>query len=102
MSFKKQYLKTKPICKVTFKLSKEEAKSANEVAIVGDFNNWQKQALLMKRLKNGGYSASVDLETDNKYQFRYLLDSEKWENDWAADAYVPSPLSLEDNSVISV
>ena len=102
MSFKKQYLKSKPICKVTFKLSKEEAQCADKVFLVGDFNDWQKQALPMKRLKNGGYSASLDLPTDKEYQFRYLLDNEKWENDWAADAYVPSPMSFEDNSVIAV
>lgn len=101
MSLKKQFLKSKPVCKVTFKLSEEEAKSADKVRLVGDFNNWDKSAPPMKKLKNGGFTTTVDLETGKEYQFRYLLDDQSWENDWAADAYVPSSESLDDNSVVS-
>ena len=102
MSVKKQYLKSKPVCKVTFKLSKQEAKAAQTVRLLGDFNNWDTQAPPMKRLKNGAFTATLDLPKDSQYQFRYLLDDKEWENDWAADQYVPSPVSLEDNSVIRV
>jgi 1,4-alpha-glucan branching enzyme len=102
MAFKKQYLKSKPVCKVTFKLTKEEAKAAESVSLVGDFNNWDTTSAPMKKLKNGGFSASVDLPKGKQYEFRYLLNNEAWENDWTADAYVPSALSFEDNSVISV
>ena len=35
---KKQYLKGKPICKVTFTLPKEAAEGTQEVKILGDFN----------------------------------------------------------------
>lgn len=102
MSFKKQYLKSKPVCKVTFKLSKEEAKNAEKVCIVGDFNDWDLSASPMKKLKNGSFSSTIDLSKDTEYQFRYLLDDEKWENDWNADAYITSPVSFDDNSVLSV
>lgn len=102
MSFKKQYLKSKPVCKVTFKLSKEEAKEADLVRIVGDFNDWDTTAAPMKKLKDGGFTATIDLPKDNQYQFRYLLDDQAWENDWQADQYLPSPVSFEDNSVISL
>ena len=102
MSFKKQYLKTKPVCKVTFKLSKEEAKEADLVRIVGDFNDWDTKAAPMKKLKNGGFTATLDLPKDSQYQFRYLLNDQAWENDWHADQYIPSPVSFEDNSVISL
>lgn len=102
MAFKKQYLKSKAVCKVTFKISKEEAKEAENVSIVGDFNDWDHTSIPMKKLKNGGFTATVNLEKDSAYQFRYLLDNESWENDWKADAYVPSPVSLEDNSVVNV
>ena len=34
MAIKKQYLKSKPICKVTFSVPAEEA---NEVTVVGNF-----------------------------------------------------------------
>lgn len=102
MITKKQYLKSKPICKVTFKLSKEEAKNADVVKLVGDFNGWDKSALTMKKLKNGSFSTTVELEKDKQYAFRYLLNDEIWENDWQADAYVSSPVSFEENSVVSV
>lgn len=102
MSFKKQYLKTKPVCKVTFKLTKEEAKNAETVRIIGDFNDWDTASAPMKKLKNGSFTATMDLPKDNQYQFRYLLNDNDWENDWEADEYIQSPVSLEENSVISV
>ena len=37
MAIKKQYLKTKQTCKVTFTVS---AKEANKVSVLGDFNQW--------------------------------------------------------------
>ncbi len=102
MSFKKQYLKSKPICKVTFKLSKEEAHAAKTVRLLGDFNNWDSSTAPMKRLKNGSFTTTVNLPKDQQYQFRYLLDDQAWENDWQADAYQPSPVSFEDNSVVQL
>ncbi|WP_158969012.1 isoamylase early set domain-containing protein [Paraglaciecola sp. L3A3] len=102
MAFKKQYLKSKDVCKVTFKLSKTEASEAEKVNLVGDFNDWERESLPMKKLKNGDFTATVNLTKDTSYQFRYLLDNEKWENDWQADAYEKSPVSLEENSVVKV
>ncbi len=34
---------------------------------------------------------------DDAVRFRYLLDGERWENDWAADGYVPNPFGSEDS-----
>ncbi len=102
MSFKKQYLKSKPVCKVTFKLTKEEARNAELVRLVGDFNNWDTSSAPMKKLKNGDFTSTVNLDADSEYEFRYLLNDKEWENDWAADQYVPSDVSLEDNSVVRV
>jgi hypothetical protein len=31
-----------------------------------------------------------------------MIDDKIWENDWEADAYVPSPVSIADNSVVQV
>lgn len=102
MSFKKQYLKSKPVCKVTFKLSKEEAKHAENVRLLGDFNEWDVTTQPMKKLKNGSFSATIELAKGAEYQFRYLLDDKEWENDWHADAYATSPVSFEENSVLIV
>ena len=102
MSLKKQYLKSKPVCKVTFRLSANEAHAAKSAKLVGDFNAWDESTQPMKKLKNGDFTQTVTLEKDNEYQFRYLLDDGRWENDWAADAYSPSAVSFEDNSVVRV
>ncbi|MDP5029380.1 MAG: isoamylase early set domain-containing protein [Paraglaciecola sp.] len=102
MAFKKQYLKSKAVCKVTFKISKDEAREAESVRLVGDFNNWDTAAVPMKKLKDGSFTATVELEKDAKYQFRYLLNDQEWENDWSADEYLPSPVSLDENSVVAV
>jgi 1,4-alpha-glucan branching enzyme len=99
---KKQYLKTKPVCKVTFRLQKEVAQAAKTVNIVGDFNNWDIYATPMKKLKNGVFTATLDLGVDTEYQFRYLIDETKWENDGHADKYVPTPYGNAENSVVVV
>jgi hypothetical protein len=99
---KKQYLKSKPVCKVTFRLPKEALRGARNVTIVGDFNEWSKTAAPMKILKDGSASLTLNLETSRKYHYRYLVDGERWENDWQADGYHPSPMAYEDNSVIVV
>lgn len=102
MSLKKKYLKSKPVCKVSFILPKDAVKTAKKVAIVGDFNSWDEKAHLMKKLKNGSFTSTIDLESGKDYQFRYLIDGKKWENDWVADDYVPNAYAGVENSVVSV
>jgi len=100
MSIKKQYLKSKPVCKVTFRLPGEVAGSAESANIVGEFNDWNIYATPMKRLKNDSFVVTLDLEPDREYQFRYLLDDEIWENDGKADKYVSHPYGDGENSVV--
>ncbi len=99
---KKRYLKTKPVCKVTFELPREAVQSAGKVFVVGEFNDWDTQSTPMKKRRDGSYWVTVDLRPDQKYQYRYLIDETKWENDWAADAYVPSPYGDSENSLVVV
>jgi 1,4-alpha-glucan branching enzyme len=100
MSLKKQYLKSKPVCKVTFDLDKKVASSAESVHLVGEFNNWNTDAHPMKKLKSGKFTATMNLETGKEYQYRYLLNKTEWVNDWKADKYVPTPFGNGDNSVV--
>ena len=58
---KKRFLKTKPVCKVTFELPPEAANGASKVALAGDFNDWDTKATLMKRRKDGYFSITLDL-----------------------------------------
>ena len=95
---KKQYLKSKPVCKVTFTLP--ESIKAENAFLVGDFNNWDEKATKMKKaVKTGQFSITLELEKDKEYQFRYLVNGSEWHNDWHADKYVPNPFS-GDNSVV--
>lgn len=99
MAIKKQYLKSKPVCKVTFSVPAEEAK---KVAVVGTFNEWnQKKAVQLKKLKNGTFKGTLDLEKDNSYEFRYVVDGQ-WVNDDQADAYAWSDFAAADNGVLNV
>jgi len=103
MSIKKQYLKSKPVCKVTLSWKNDAYDTAQEVAVLGDFNSWDlSQSYPMKRLKNGTFKTTIDLKVGQEYQFRYLVDGELWENDSQADNYVPTGLGIEDNSVVIV
>jgi 1,4-alpha-glucan branching enzyme len=71
--------------------------------LIGDFNGWDPAgAVALKKQKDGSYKGIVELETGKEYQFRYLLDGEKWENDWEADKYVPSGVEGAENSVVIV
>ena len=95
----KKVLATRPVCKVTFALPKEATADAEEVCIVGEFNDWSRGATPLKRRKNGDFSVSLDLETGRSYRFRYLIDDCKFENDWKADRYESNPYGGEDSVV---
>ncbi len=100
MSITKKYLKTKPVCKVTFKIEPEKGKYYKTANLLGDFNNWDINATPMKKLKSGGFSVSVNLEKNHKYKFRYLFDGVTWDNDSEADGSVPTPFGDSEDSVI--
>jgi hypothetical protein len=99
---KKEYLKSRNLCKVTFRLPRIAAPEAKTVCIVGEFNNWNIYANPMERLRSGDFKITIELETGREYQFRYLIDGTFWENDWNADKYVKSPFGDSDNSVVMV
>jgi hypothetical protein len=46
-----------------------------------------------------GFSLTVDLDAGRAYRFRYLLDGQRWDNDWAADAYVANDFGGDDSVV---
>lgn len=97
---KKQFLKSKAVCKVTFTLAAEAAANAGKVELVGEFSEWTKAPIEMKKLKNGTFRATVNLESGKAYEFRYIIDGSKWANDWEADTYVPNKMTFEENSVV--
>ncbi len=102
MALKKKFLKSKPLCKVSFTLPKEMTDGVDSVRLVGDFNDWDRSATPMKRSKTGEFSVTLDLETGRDYQFRYLLGENDWRNDPAADKYEYNAFAGSENSVVSV
>ncbi|WP_109299665.1 isoamylase early set domain-containing protein [Aquimarina sp. AU474] len=96
MAITKQYLKTKPICKVTFIVP---AKDASSVCVAGEFNNWNTEATMLKKLKNGTFKGTLDLPRDNKFEFKYVVDGE-WTNEQEADGYQWSDFASADNSLL--
>lgn len=102
MSLKKQYLKSKPICKVTFTLEKKHAADAKKIALLGDFNEWKdKKTNYMRKLKDGAFTRTVELEVGRVYQFRYFIDGETWLNDVKADGSAMNEYG-SDNSLVEV
>lgn len=84
-------------CKVTFELAAQDG--VDDAHLCGEFNDWSTTATPMTRRKDGTFHATVTLEMDRSYRFRYLLDGERWENDWAADDYVPNEYGGDDSVV---
>lgn len=98
MSIKKQFIKTKPVCKVTFSL---EAKEAQTAAVVGDFNNWNPAEGELSKLKNGTFKAAFDLPKDNSFEFKYIVDG-AYVNEPEADSYRWNEFANAENSVLEV
>ncbi len=105
MPVTKKFLKSKPEVQVTFEVSKEAAKSADQVFLLGEFSDWEPVEL--KKMKTGVFKTTLNLPTleQDTYQYRYRLvmpdGSEIFDNDWNAEAYVSNPFGGE-NSLVSV
>lgn len=100
MSLKKQYSKTKPVCKITFKLANDITNNINQVNLAGDFNNWDIESTPMKKLKGGEFSVSIELNKGREYQFKYLIDGRIWQNEPDADKQVLNEFKSENSVVI--
>lgn len=98
MPVKKQYIKSKPVCKVTFSV---EAKEATTASVVGDFNNWNTEEGLLNKLKNGTFKGVFNLDKDASYEFKYLIDG-VYVNDEEADSYKVNEFSGAENGVLTV
>ena len=64
--------------------------------LVGDFNDWSRTAHPLRR-EGEWFSTELELEPDRTYRYRYLLDGDRWENDWAADGYLPNEHGTDDS-----
>ncbi len=90
----KEFTPKRTVCKVTFRIPEQWAQK--DVAVVGDFNDWDFNANKLEP-KNGGWETTVRVKPGTEARFRYFIDNERWENDDQADGYVPNPFGSEDS-----
>ena len=81
---------------ITFRLPPEA--NAERINVVGEFNRWSNVATPMER-DDDGFVARISLPVGRTYRFRYLLDGQRWENDWAADCYVANEFGGDDSVI---
>jgi 1,4-alpha-glucan branching enzyme len=98
MSIKKQFIKTKPVVKVTFSV---EAKEATTAAVVGDFNGWNPEEGTLSKLKTGTFKSTFELPKDASYEFKYVVDG-VYLNEPEADAMVWNEFAGAENSVLTL
>jgi 1,4-alpha-glucan branching enzyme len=96
-------LKREPIdrkgqVRVTFELPSDPW--VERVNLVGEFNDWDTTSTPMARERaDVNWKVTVELAAGRCYRFRYLVDGEKWLNDWHADDYVENPYGFDDSVV---
>jgi 1,4-alpha-glucan branching enzyme len=83
---------------VTFDLPAEL--DIEQAAVVGEFNDWSEAADPMSTDSGGRWTATIPLEPNRSYRFRYHLGNGRWENDWNADHYVGNDFGGADSVVV--
>jgi 1,4-alpha-glucan branching enzyme len=94
---RKSYNKSGRSCLVTFTVPKDVP--AENIHLCGEFNDWGRETLPLTRRKDGRFSRSISLRAGRSYRFRYLVNADRWENDQAADDFVPNPYGSADSVV---
>jgi 1,4-alpha-glucan branching enzyme len=74
-----------PAKKIQFDFSSSEAET---VHLAGDFNNWDSQAIPLKKDKKGMWKTSINLKP-GRYEYRFLVDG-NWENGASCSGCVPN------------
>ena len=72
--------------KETFQIIEPDAE---EVYLVGDFTDWQRSPILLKRQNDGIWKTTVPLQP-GEYQYRFLVDGE-WRDDAKCGTRAPNP-----------
>lgn len=90
----KEYTPKRTVCKVKFSIPGEWADK--EVAVAGDFNDWDTRSDKLEK-NNNKWETILRVKPNQTYRFKYLIDGEHWENDDSADAYEPNEFGTEDS-----
>ncbi len=78
----KQINSIKGVMEITFELP--SGLWADRIYVVGDFNEWNKQATPMRQGRDGVWRATINVPLGRQFEFRYLIDGD-WHTDYHAD-----------------
>lgn len=74
--------------------------TARGVAVVGDFNAWNRYRHLMRRAASGVWETTLEL-APGRYQYKFLVSDQEWFDDPQAQAAVPNEFGGT-NAVVEV
>lgn len=74
---------------------------ANNISLVGSFNHWAQDVLLMEPVKDGSWKIEIPMLPKGRYHYKFLIDDKMWVED------VENPLREHDsfngwNSILEV
>lgn len=95
-------LKSRPVCKVRFKIDAEDAMNVDEAYVVGSFNSWSPESHPMKKNKNGSFALELEFPCEQEISFRYLLGDGNWLNEKEATEYRYCEFACTDNSILKL
>jgi 1,4-alpha-glucan branching enzyme len=73
---------------------------AENVFLVGEFNDWNQTATpMLQSGSDGAWRVTLELEPERAYQYRYLIDGEIWHTDYGADGFAANEYG-SDNSIV--
>jgi 1,4-alpha-glucan branching enzyme len=85
---------------VTVRFTLPAEVDAEFASVVGDFNGWNPANGVMDRDDDGRFWRSVDVVPGKRYQYRFLLDGDRWVNG-SADSTVANEFGGE-NAVLDL
>jgi hypothetical protein len=95
MAIKKQFVKTKPVCKVTFSVKRQMRLQLLEILTIGT------QRRTLNKLKNGTFKGVFSIDKDAAYEFKYVIDG-AFVNETEADSFKWNEFAGAENSVLEV
>jgi len=55
--------------------------TATSVFLAGDFNNWARTGIPLSKDEKGLWLAEVEAPSPGRYQYRFIVDGERWVED---------------------